>query len=61
MTFQEIRYEVSDGPAYLLVEPCDGIFEALRLAREHDLPSFLVDRDSDRYALHDDGLPDHRV
>src|SRR2546429_1551611 len=38
-----VRYELSDGPAFLLVEPCDGIFEALRLAREHDVPSVLVD------------------
>jgi hypothetical protein len=53
-----LRYELSDGPAFLLVEPCDGIFEALRLAREHDLPSFLVDRDSDHYVSHDDALPD---
>jgi hypothetical protein len=53
-----LRWEVADGPAFLLVEPCDGIFEALRLAREHDVPSFLVDRDSDHYAPHDDALPD---
>jgi hypothetical protein len=53
-----LKYELSEGPAFLLVEPCDGIFEALRLAREHDVPWFLVDRDSDHYASHDDALPD---
>jgi hypothetical protein len=53
-----VRWELPEGPAFLLVEPCDGIFEALRLAREHDVPSFLVDRDSDQYLPHDDALPD---
>src|SRR3954464_11045964 len=27
--------EADGSAAFLLVEPCDGIFEALRLAREH--------------------------
>jgi len=53
-----LRYEMPDGPAFLLVEPCDGIFEALRLAREHQVPSHLVDRDSDRYDAPRDALPD---
>jgi hypothetical protein len=53
-----IRYEIAEGPAFLLVEPCDGIFEALRLAREHALPWHLVDRDCDAYPPHDDVLPD---
>jgi hypothetical protein len=53
-----IRYEIADGPAFLLVEPCDGIFEALRLAREHALPWHLVDRDCDDYPSNDDVLPD---
>jgi len=53
-----LRYELSEGPAFLLVEPCDGIFEALRLAREHQVATSLVDRDSDAYVSHDDALPD---
>src|SRR5260370_42511780 len=53
-----VRYELSEGPAFLLVEPCDGILEALRLAREHGGPSFLVDRDSDRYASDAAAVPD---
>jgi len=53
-----LRYEMPDGPAFLLVEPCDGIFEALRLAREHNVPSHLVDRDSERYEAPRDALPD---
>ena len=53
-----LRYEMADGPAFLLVEPCDGIFEALRLAREHDLPFHLVDRDSEGYEAPPDALPD---
>jgi hypothetical protein len=53
-----LRYDTSSGPAFLLVEPCDGIFEALRLARERGLPSFLVDRDTDRYESAKDALPD---
>jgi hypothetical protein len=56
-----LRYESTDpanGPAFLLVEPCDGIFEALRLAREHGVPWHLVDRDSERYEAPRDALPD---
>jgi hypothetical protein len=53
-----LRYELAEGPAFLLVEPCDGIFEALRLAREHGVATCLVDRDSDAYVSHDDALPD---
>jgi hypothetical protein len=54
-----IRYARDGGwPAFVLVEPCDGIFEALRLAREHGIASHLVDRDSDDYPDHHDALPD---
>src|SRR5258708_6441513 len=53
-----VRYELAGGPAFLLVEPCDGIFEALRLAREHGVPAHLVDRDSDAYPGHDEAMPD---
>ena len=53
-----VRYEAAKEPRFLLVEPCDGIFEALRLAREHDVPSHLVDADVDAYPAGDDVLPD---
>jgi len=53
-----LRYELGEGPAFLLVEPCDGIFEALRLARQHGIPWYPIDRDSDRYVDQDDAVPD---
>jgi hypothetical protein len=53
-----VRYEAAKEPRFLLVEPCDGIFEALRLAREHDVPAHLVDADIDAYPPADDALPD---
>ncbi|MET0594567.1 MAG: hypothetical protein ABW133_17840 [Polyangiaceae bacterium] len=54
-----VRYEVAKAePRFLLVEPCDGIFEALRLAKEHGIPAHLVDADVDAYPFNDDPLPD---
>ena len=53
-----VRYPVAGEHAYVLVEPCDGIFEALRLAREHQLPAHLIDRDSDDYQATHDRVPD---
>jgi hypothetical protein len=53
-----VRYETANEARFLLVEPSDGIFEALRLAREHDVPSHLVDADVDAYPRSDDALPD---
>jgi hypothetical protein len=53
-----VRYEEAKQPRFLLVEPCDGIFEALRLAREHGVPAHLVDADVDDYPASDDALPD---
>src|SRR4051812_38384618 len=54
-----VKYPQADGTAaFLLVEPCDGIFEALRLAREHGVPAHLVDRDSDGYTPLVDAVPD---
>jgi hypothetical protein len=58
-TMSVIRSERHDKSAtFLLVEPCDGIFEALRLAHEHGVAAHLVDRDTDDYASHADALPD---
>ena len=53
-----VRYDATKEPRFLLVEPCDGVFEALRLAREHDVPAHLVDADVDAYPSSDDALPD---
>jgi hypothetical protein len=53
-----LRYESANEPHFLVVEPCDGIFEALRLAREHGIPAHLVDADVDAYPSNDDPLPD---
>src|SRR4051812_47615076 len=53
-----LRYDQKEGPAFLLVEPGDGVFEALRLARERAVPSHLVDRDCDHYLDQHDALPD---
>ena len=54
-----LRRDSGGGDAdFLLIEPCDGIVEALRLAREHALPSHLVDRDGEGYADHQDRIPD---
>ncbi len=54
-----LRYEAGEtGAVFLLVEPCDGVFEALRLAAEHQVPAHLVDRDADGYPEHQDDLPD---
>src|SRR5882724_326751 len=60
-----LRYETAGAASFVLVEPCDGIFEALRLARENDVPFHLVDRDTDAYAPRIDPIPDpeavHRI
>ena len=53
-----VRYEAGKEPRFLLVEPCDGIFEALRLAREHGVPAHLIDADVDSYPPGEDALPD---
>jgi hypothetical protein len=53
-----VRYEVAKEPRFLLVEPCDGMFEALRLAREHGVPAHLIDADVDSYPAGHDALPD---
>ncbi|RPH82444.1 MAG: hypothetical protein EHM75_13180 [Desulfobacteraceae bacterium] len=50
--------EKSGRTVYLPIEPVDGIIEAVRLAREHSLPVFFVDRDTEGYPLFKDPLPD---
>jgi len=43
---------------YLLVEPCDPLVEAARLALEQGLPLHFIDLDSDSYPRHTEQLPD---
>jgi hypothetical protein len=50
--------EASGEAAFLLLEVTDGIVEALRLAEEHGIPSYLVDRDTEGYRPRVDRLPD---
>ncbi len=43
-----VHYQTAGGdPAYLPVEPCDGVVEAMRLALEAGMELRLVDRDGD--------------
>ncbi|MBI5533414.1 MAG: hypothetical protein HY898_11910 [Deltaproteobacteria bacterium] len=54
-----LRYLESDKqPAYVLIEPCDGVIEAVRLALEHQLPWYAIDRDTEGYRSVDDAVPD---
>ncbi len=54
-----LRYAESDGaPAFVLIEPCDGAIEAVRLALEHALPWHAIDRDTEGYTGPLDLLPD---
>jgi hypothetical protein len=49
----------ADGPrGYLLVEPADPIVEAVRFARERDIPVACVDANVFDYPERHDGLPD---
>jgi hypothetical protein len=50
--------EKSGRTVYLPIEPVDGIMEAVRLALEHSLPVFFVDRDTEGYPQFRDPLPD---
>lgn len=43
---------------YLLVEPCDPLVEAARLALEQGLALYFIDVDSDSYPRHNEQLPD---
>ena len=47
-----------DGPLYALVEPTDGIVEAVRLAEEQGLPVVCADRNAARVAPVREAFPD---
>ncbi len=54
-----VYYENAYGETvYLIIEPTDGIIEAIRLGVKHHLPIYFVDRDSDTYPIHLEFLPD---
>lgn len=54
-----LRYcDAGNDPAHLLIEPCDGLVEAVRLAIEHKIPWVPVDRDTDSYTPVVDRIPD---
>ena len=50
--------EATGAPLYALVEPTDGIVEALRLADAHDLPAVFVDRSAARVEPVRQAFPD---
>ncbi len=45
-------------PVFFMCEPCDGIFEALRSASEHQVQSYCIDLDVDHYPEFRDIVPD---
>ncbi|HOE11103.1 MAG TPA: hypothetical protein PLQ35_10500 [bacterium] len=54
-----VSYEQSDGqPVYVLIEPCDGIMEAVRFALENEIPLIFADMDTEKYGPKLDPLPD---
>ena len=54
-----VTYNLSDGqPVYVLIEPCDGITEAIRFALENNIPIIFADRDTEAYGAKVDPLPD---
>jgi hypothetical protein len=54
-----IHYEESDGTfVYLLLEPCDGQIEAIRLALAQEIPIHFIDRDTEGYPFDRSPMPD---
>ncbi|MFO7785909.1 MAG: hypothetical protein ACQET7_02525 [Thermodesulfobacteriota bacterium] len=54
-----VYYTEGDGTfVYLSIEPTDGQVEAIRLALEHDLPVYFLDRDTEGYPLDRTPMPD---
>jgi hypothetical protein len=58
-----LRIETADSGerSFLLVEPADGLTEAVRLAMEHDLPLHCADRDAARVEPQAAAWPDPHV
>ncbi|RLA89331.1 MAG: hypothetical protein DRG58_05400 [Deltaproteobacteria bacterium] len=54
-----VYYEESDGRlVYFPIEPTDPLIEALRLAQEHNLPVYFIDREVEGYPRLREALPD---
>jgi hypothetical protein len=54
-----IHYEERDGTfVYLLLEPCDGQIEAIRLALAQEIPIHFIDRDTEGYPFDRTPMPD---
>jgi hypothetical protein len=54
-----VYYEESDGVfTYLLLEPTDGLVEAVRLALSVDIPAHFIDRDTEGYPFDFSPMPD---
>ncbi|MBN2059936.1 MAG: hypothetical protein JW882_05910 [Deltaproteobacteria bacterium] len=54
-----VHYVEDDGTfIYLLIEPTDGIVEAIRLAIEGDIPLHFIDRDTEGYPVDRTPMPD---
>jgi len=53
-----LEEEGSGQRSFFLVEPTDGLTEAVRLAREHDLPILCADRDAAHVHMATGSVPD---
>ena len=53
-----MTYDREKQPLYYMCEPCDGAFEGLRSALEHNIRSYCIDLDVDRYPDIREPLPD---
>lgn len=54
-----VYYEEADGVlSYLVLEPTDGIVEAVRLAISSDIPAHFIDRDTEGYPFDYTPMPD---
>lgn len=53
-----VAYNKNQFPIYILSEPCDPLFEALRSAAEANIRSFCIDLDVDYYPEMREHIPD---
>lgn len=53
-----LTYNRDHSPIYLMCEPCDPIFEALRNASENQIDAYCIDLDVDRYPDIHEPIPD---
>ncbi|MFZ7110238.1 MAG: hypothetical protein ACOWYE_17485 [Desulfatiglandales bacterium] len=54
-----VHYQETDGPfIYFVIEPTEGLIEAVRLALEKEIPLHFIDRDTEGYPLKRTAMPD---